>query len=53
LVRYPARFITAFGFRHPRGRGTRVTRSPGEPILVAGSLLGRCVRRCVRGRRVS
>jgi hypothetical protein len=49
----PAGIPRPCGFRRPRCRQTRRTRRPSGPISVAGSLLGRCVRRRVRGRRVS
>ena len=48
----PARFTMALGFWHPQRRRTIRIRMPSRPILVAGSLMRRCVRRRARGRRV-
>ena len=49
----PARYTAALGFWHPRGRDNRKTTMPAGLIPVAGSSLGRCVRRRARGRCVS
>jgi L-lactate dehydrogenase len=45
--------VPALQWDDPRRRRTSRIRRPDGPIWVGGSLLGRCVRRRARGRRVS